>query len=186
MGSGERRTARSTDQHSPGRQRGVGYLLLLFALAAMGLLLAGAGQVWHTSAQRERETQLLFIGQQFRLALAAYRDHSPAGMPTAPASLDELLTDRRLPVPRAHLRRLWRDPFTNQADWVLVRQEGRIVALHSRSERAPLRTAFTRRDAAFAGLDSHAQWVFSAAEPRAAAAPATPATPATTAPEASP
>lgn len=156
------------------RQRGFGYLLVLFALAAMGFLLAGAGQVWHTTAQRERETQLLFIGEQFRLALASYRDHTPVGLPKAPATLDELLADRRFPVPKAHLRRLWRDPITNDTDWVLVRLEGRIVAVHSRSDREPVRTAFASRDAAFTGLGSYAQWSFSAAEPRSAPSPATP------------
>lgn len=156
------------------REGGFGYLMVLFALAAMGLLLSGAGQVWHTVAVRERETQLLYIGQQFRQALASYRDRSPVGTPTAPASIDELLADPRFPVPVPHLRRLWRDPMTNDTDWALLRNEGRIVGVHSRSEREPLRTAFGRRDAAFAGLTSYAQWVFVAAEPRPA--PTAPAT----------
>ena len=149
-------------------QGGFGYLMVLFALAAMGLLLAGAGQVWHTVAVREREAQLLFIGQQFRQALASYRDRSPVGSPNTPASLDDLLADKRFPVPVPHLRRLWRDPMTNQTDWALVLAEGRIVGVHSRSDREPLRSAFERRDAAFAGLESYAQWVFVAAEPRPA------------------
>lgn len=173
MASGEQaiaqRPVRPVQRPRPRGQRGAGYLLLLFAMAAMGLLLASAGEVWHTSAQREREAQLLFVGHQFRLALASYREHSPQGLPTAPATLDELLTDRRHPVPKTHLRRLWRDPVTNQADWALVRHDGRIVAVHSRSERAPLRTAFTGPDAAFVGLGSYAQWHFSAADPRPAA-----------------
>lgn len=147
----------------PGRrQRGAGYLVVLFALAAMGLTLAGAGQVWATAAQREREAQLLFVGHQFRLALASYRDATPVGQPDAPLSLQELVEDRRFPVPRRHLRRLWRDPFTNRADWALVKVGERIHGVHSRVDREPLRTAFEPRDAALVGKNSYAQWVFEA------------------------
>ena len=48
------------------RQKGFTYLMTLFALAMMGLLLSGAGQVWHTTSTREKEADLLFIGNQFR------------------------------------------------------------------------------------------------------------------------
>lgn len=168
MTSGSALSAPCRQRPCASSQRGFGYLMVLFALAAMGLLLAGAGQVWHTAAMRERETQLLYIGQQFRQALASYRDRSPVGSPTAPATLDDLLADKRFPVPVPHLRRLWRDPMTNDTDWALVKLDGRIVAVHSRSEREPVRTAFASRDAVFAGLGSYAQWTFSAAEPRPA------------------
>lgn len=161
MASGERGRVR--------HQRGFGYLMLLFAIAALGLGLAGAGQVWHTTALREKEAQLLFIGQQFRLALAAYRDQSPVGVPTAPATLEELLADPRFPVPRPHLRRLWRDPLTNDTDWLLVRQEGRIVAIRSRASAPPLRQVHSAPDTAFNGTSSYSEWVFTAAEPTAAA-----------------
>ncbi|MGV3499138.1 MAG: type II secretion system protein [Hydrogenophaga sp.] len=146
------------------RQRGAGYLFVLFAMAAIGIGLATTGEVWRTSAQREREAQLLFVGHQFRLALASYREASPLGMPIAPATLDELIEDRRHPAPRRHLRRLWRDPMTGSTDWGLVVVGGRIVGVYSRDTREPLRTAFAPRDAEFAGLASYSQWVFLAAE----------------------
>ncbi len=156
MNNGERASARR------GRQRGFGYLMVLFALAAMGLTLAGAGEVWHTAARRDKEAELLFVGQQFRLALASYRDRSPVGSPTAPATLEELLQDRRFPMPVRHLRRVWRDPLTNDTAWALVKAGDRIVGIHSRSTAEPVRTAFESRDAAFAGKASYNQWVFEA------------------------
>lgn len=143
-------------------QGGVGYLLVLFVLTGLGILLAGTSLVWHTTAQREKEAQLLFIGHQFRQALASYRDRSPDGTPSAPATLQELLEDKRFPTPMRHLRRLWRDPLTNRTDWGLLKQGDRIVGVHSLSPARPLRTAFEARDAAFAGTDSYAQWVFDA------------------------
>jgi len=146
----------------PCGQGGFTYLLVLFLLAGMGILLAGTGQVWHTTAQREKEAQLLFVGNQFRLALASYRDQSPDGTPDAPATLQELLEDKRFPTPKRHLRRLWRDPITNSTDWTLLKQGERIVGVHSPSPGRPLRTAFEARDAVFAGTDAYAQWVFDA------------------------
>lgn len=167
MTSGNRRRARA-------RQRGMGYLLVLFALAALGFSLAGAGEVQHTLSLRDKETQLLFVGQQFRRALASYRDRSPAGTPVAPATLDDLLEDRRFVQPVRHLRRLWVDPMTNDTRWSLLVADGRIVGIYSRSEREPLRTAFATRDASFAGLASYQQWVFTADPPPRPAIPLSP------------
>ena len=165
----ERRHARA-----PGRQRGFGYLMVLFAIAAMGITLAGAGEVWRTASTREKEAQLLFVGHQFRLALASYRDRSPVGAPNTPATLDDLLQDKRFPTPVPHLRRLWRDPMTNSTDWVLIKPGGRITGIHTRHTGEPLRNAHEPRDATLSGTTAYSQWVFEA-EPAIAAPAATPA-----------
>lgn len=122
------------------RQRGATYLLLLFMLAVMAAGMAALGTRWAVAAQREREAELLFRGTQFSRALASWRDATPAGQPAAPMQLEELLQDTRGPVPRHHLRRLFTDPFTGQADWELLRgEDGRISALASRSRQPALR-----------------------------------------------
>lgn len=142
------------------RQRGMSYLLLLFAVAALGTGLAGTGVVWQQAVQREREAELLQIGQQFRQALASYYLSTPGGAGQYPERLSDLLEDRRYPVPRRHLRRVYHDPMTRSTDWALLRSGGRIVGIHSRSQMAPLRTLHTGPDAAFAGAGSYDQWVF--------------------------
>lgn len=142
------------------RQRGMSYLLLLFAVASLGTGLAGAGVVWQQAMQREREAELLQIGQQFRQALASYYLNTPGGAGQFPERLSDLLEDRRYPVPRRHLRRLYYDPMTRSTEWALLRSGGRIVGIHSRSQMAPLRTLHTGPDAAFAGAGGYDQWVF--------------------------
>jgi type II secretory pathway pseudopilin PulG len=144
----------------PGRQRGFGYLMALFALAAVGLALAATGEVWHTAARRSQEAELLFVGGQFRQAIASYYRAGPAGARVYPLTLEELIEDRRFPVPRRHLRRIYRDPVTGQAQWGLVRASGRLVGVHSLSKAQPLRTAFGLREAAFADAAGYDQWVF--------------------------
>lgn len=147
---------------STARQRGFGYLLALFAIAAIGLLLAGAGELWATTLRREKEAELLWIGEQFRQALGRYRDSSPEAASRAPATLQELLEDRRFPTPRRHLRQIYRDPITGRRDWGLVRLEGRIVAIHSLSDARPLKQHFDERDAELTGKQRYSDWLFSA------------------------
>ena len=144
------------------RQRGFGYLMVLFAIAALGVLAATAGQVWHTSAQRARETELLFVGQQYRQALDSYYASSVGQVKQYPAQLEDLLDDHRSQVTLRHLRRLYADPMTGRVDWVLVTAGERIVGLHSRSQLSPFKRHFEGVDEAFNGADSYAQWVFRA------------------------
>ena len=121
-------------------ERGFTYVLLLFSVALMGAALAALGTQWQVADQREREAELLFRGLQIRDALQRFNALTPAGTRGLPLALDELLVDRRGLEPRFHLRRLYADPFSGQADWALLREAGGgIVGLHSRSQRPALR-----------------------------------------------
>jgi len=143
------------------RQRGVGYLLLMVVLAVMGVLLAGAGEVWKTTARRERERDLLFVGQQFRNAIIAYRDHTPGSAKEYPKSLADLLEDKRFPYTVRYLRRLYRDPITNSTQWGFVKAGDRIVGVYSLSPETPLKKDnFPQGLESFAGRGSYREWVF--------------------------
>lgn len=125
---------RSANCSRGGGEGGFTYLLLLYAIAAMGLALAGAGVVWKAEMQREREAEWLFIGDQYASALTSYHALSPAGAHEYPARLEDLLQDGRFQHKVRHLRRLYPDPFTGRVDWELMRVGGRIAGLSSRSE----------------------------------------------------
>ncbi|MDB5813870.1 MAG: hypothetical protein JWN23_987 [Rhodocyclales bacterium] len=128
------------DHQPKGRYaQGFAYLFLLFAMVVIGLLLAAFGQNWSTTTQREREAELLFIGQQFSAALTSYRKQTPAGRPDKPATLQELVEDDRFPFPVRHLRQIFRDPMTGKRDWDVQLANGRIVSIRSRSEKRALR-----------------------------------------------
>jgi type II secretory pathway pseudopilin PulG len=123
-------------------EHGFTYLLLLFALAVGAAGLATLGQSWQQAMQREREAELLFRGRAIERALARYAAGTPDGLPNLPATLAELLEDRRSGVPQRHLRRLYADPFTGRPDWLLLRRavDGRIVGVRSRARAPALRT----------------------------------------------
>ena len=117
------------------RQRGFTYLGLLFAVALAGAALAQLGQHWSGAAQRERERELIFRGQQIAAAIAAYHAVAAVAAPAWPRGFDELLEDRRTSSPIHHLRRAFTDPITGKADWVpMLDEAGGWHGVHSRSD----------------------------------------------------
>jgi hypothetical protein len=80
-----------------------------------------------------------------------------------PASLQNLLTDERFPVPRHHLRRLYPDPMTGRADWTLVLtpDQSGIQGVASSSQASPIkRGGFALIDSSFKDVDCYCQWKF--------------------------
>ncbi len=142
------------------RTRGYTYIGLLFFVFLTGMGLAVAGHWWHMEVKREREQELLFVGEQFRKAIASYYAIT-AGKPQYPQSLDDLIEDKRHPAPLRHLRRLYRDPMTGEAEWELIKEHDRIVGVSSRSREKPIKTAgFPERYQEFASAPSYAEWRF--------------------------
>jgi type II secretory pathway pseudopilin PulG len=140
-------------------QGGFTFIGLLVAVVVMGLMLTMVARVWSTTEQRERETQLLFVGHAYRAAIASYYAYGHK----FPSSLNELLQDDRFPLPKRHLRRLYPDPMTGQADWSLVlTPDGQaIMGVVSSSKVTPIKRAgFPLEDEAFKGADCYCGWQF--------------------------
>lgn len=134
--------------------------LVTVAIVAAGSLVAlrfGAAQ-----QQREKEAWLLFVGNEYRVALERYATASAGASGRGPRDLEDLLVDRRGSTPLHHLRRIYADPMTGRADWVLLRDtNGRITGLHSASTRAPFRrSGFNLQQKGFEKATSYRGWVF--------------------------
>lgn len=142
----------------------------------MSIGLAGTGVVWHTVAQREKERELLFVGNQFRRAIAQYYERSPGGGNRYPQSLEDLLIDKRYLATQRYLRRVYPDPITGKPEWGLVKGPGdRIVGIHSLSEDTPLkRTGFPTAYEEFEGKEHYNEWRFVYAPPAPAQQPQQP------------
>jgi type II secretory pathway pseudopilin PulG len=156
----ERRSLPGDAMSGPGSaERGFTYIGLLVAVTIMGLLLTVVSRVWSTTERREREAQLLWVGHEYRLAIASYY----ASGNRFPDTLQQLLQDERFPIPLRHLRRLYPDPMTGKADWTLIlTADGqRIMGVASSSNTTPIkRTAFDLIDAAFEHTDCYCAWQF--------------------------
>lgn len=159
---------RPTSSQAPHLLRRRGFVLmgLLIVMALAGIALMAAVDVWTLQRQREREQQLLFVGDAYRQAIRHYYFGSPPGSPRAlPTSLDALLEDDRYPKAVHHLRRLYPDPVTGKAEWGELRMGDFIVGVFSLSEAHPIKQAgFSVADAGFAAKASYKDWVFVFAE----------------------
>jgi len=143
-------------------RRGVVLIGLLLMLLVLGLLAERGAEVWATTVRREAEMQLLFVGEQYRQAIRRYYFAAPPGQARVlPASLEELLDDRRSLVPAQHLRRLYPDPVSPDGEWGLVMQGNRISGVHSLSEDKPIKqSGFAPALSVFEGRATYREWMF--------------------------
>jgi type II secretory pathway pseudopilin PulG len=141
------------------RVGGYTYLTALFIVAILAGGLAVTGEVWHTSVLREREAELLHIGNEYRTAIERYYRAGPAQYPR---NLADLVKDPRQPDTVRHLRRLYADPITGNPDWRVVRApDGGIAGVASASDERPFKiSGFRVRDAAFEGKSKYSEWQF--------------------------
>jgi len=140
-------------------QKGFTYVGFLLAVAIMGAGLVAYSELASHAAQREKEAELLFRGNAFQAAIASYYKKESR----YPKSLEQLLKDERYPMPVRHLRKLYADPMTGQADWALVEAPGGggISGVHSRSDAQPVKTGnFRLQNRAFETAQTYADWKF--------------------------
>jgi type II secretory pathway pseudopilin PulG len=143
------------------RQSGFTYLALLLFVAIMGVGTAAAGVVWHTAARRDKEQELLFVGDQIRQAIGRYYRESP-GLKRFPARLEDLVRDPRFPGAKRHLRKLYADPITGSTEWGLVRApDGGVMGVYSLSEETPVKMHFDDNlHREFTGRTKYREWRF--------------------------
>ena len=85
---------------------------LLVVLAVMSVLSSVALPAWRHAAQREREAELIFRGEQYARAIMLYQRRTPGAYPP---DVETLVEGR-------FLRRAYRDPMTADGRFRLVRQ----------------------------------------------------------------
>jgi hypothetical protein len=141
---------------------GFAYLWTLALVAMLGVGAAVVAEEYSTSVRRDREVDLLFIGHEFRTALERYYKGVGGGAKHEyPTTLEELVRDQRFAGVQRHLRRIYRDPMTGEAEWGLVVVAGRIVGIHSLSGEVPLKQKnFDLDDAGLEDRESYREWIF--------------------------
>ena len=152
---------------TPIGQRGFTYLGVMILVMVMGMGLAAFGTIYSQTAQRDKEAELLFVGEQFRAAIQSYYRKSP-GAGVYPKKLEDLVEDKRFPLPMRHLRRIYPDPITGSTDWGLVEMPGNggIMGVFSRSTEQPIKQAnFGAKQQAFEAADSYTKWTFTYSPP---------------------
>lgn len=143
-------------------QRGIAYLAVLLFILVLGLAAAKTGEIWRTAAQRDKEQELLFVGEQIRRAIGSYYDRTPGQPKRYPRALSDLLKDGRQVAVVRHLRRPYRDPLTLSQEWGLIKaKDGGIMGVYSLAKGQPFkRHGFPPALAEFNGRTSYAEWRF--------------------------
>lgn len=143
------------------QQTGFTYMGLLAVIAIAGIGMAGVGIVWHQDSQREREKELLFIGQAYRNAIGSYYENSPSNAKQFPQNLQDLILDTRFPTIKRHIRQLYTDPIARDKEWKLVLQQGQITGVYSSSKLKPIKKAGLPPEfEAFDEAESYDKWRF--------------------------
>jgi type II secretory pathway pseudopilin PulG len=147
---------------SPRKMEGFTFLGLMVIIAIMGVALLAVGEVWHSAQRREKEQELLFVGDQFRRAINSYYVHAPNKRQPYPMNLEDLLKDPRYPSTQRYLRKIYLDPISGSSEWGVVRQpNGGIYGVYSLSEETPIKQGnFRLADKNFEGKKKYADWIF--------------------------
>ncbi|NOT95046.1 MAG: type II secretion system protein [Nitrospira sp.] len=141
-------------------ERGVTYLMLMFAIVIIGIATTAAAKQWKVIVQRELEADLLAKGIEIQNALAFYSATVKAGrvMPgeVYPPSLVDLTR-----LPRPFLRKVYLDPM-GHGDWEYLRAPtGGIMGVRSKSHAKPFRQHdFPLAVRHFDGRATYHDWVF--------------------------
>ncbi len=143
-------------------ESGFTFIGLLILISIMGIAMAATGVVWRHDLQRDKERELLFIGGEFRKAIALYYEKSPGVIKTYPKNLNELLQDKRYPTIQRHLRQIYRDPMTNNGEWGVVRRpDGTITGVFSLAQQMPIKKAgFSVEESMFEQAKQYSDWKF--------------------------
>ncbi|MHA4870340.1 type II secretion system protein [Duganella sp. PWIR1] len=152
--------------------RGFTYLSLIIVVAIIALVAASALKLGSVLQRSMAEQELLSIGAAFSDALKSYADATPQGQATQPPSLKELLKDPRFPGTRRHLRKIFVDPMTGNAEWGITYLGNKtgVLAVYSLSDAKPVKIGnFPARFSGFEGKNRISEWKFTMAAASSAA-----------------
>ena len=148
------------------RKSGFTYIAVMMLVVVMGIALSKTGTYWSTIAKREKEEELLFRGDQIKKGIEQYykwtaQKHGGQGL--YPENLEELLKSKFSMAPKRSLRKIYKDPMTAKADWIIFTDPAskRMMGVRSASNDVPLKVSnfpFVYRD--FEGKTKYSDWVF--------------------------
>jgi hypothetical protein len=158
----KRETGLGRAGHFPSVTRGIILALALSALAGVAYATFRLDAYAEAFARRGKEAELLVYGRAYMRAIESFHNAVPGVRARYPQTLEELVSDPRLPG-RRYIRRLYKDPMTG-SDFLPVRNgTGGITGVVSASNARPVREqGFDWELAGFDNAPSYRDWLFDA------------------------
>ncbi len=159
------------EPHIKAGEDGFTYVAALFLVAMLTYLSMRAVQDWHMAELRDKELQLLFVGEQYRHAIQTYYELSPGSVKKYPADLADLLIDKRATRLIRPIRQLFADPMSSNGQWgVVTAPTGGIMGVYSLSTDTPIKQdGFVSEESAFVGARHYSEWQFIYIPPKVSA-----------------
>jgi type II secretory pathway pseudopilin PulG len=140
---------------------GFTFIAAMFLIVIMGIMLEAASQSWQTIMKREKEEELLFRGSQIRNAIERWRKPAPGRQVMPINDLKDLTEDPHSTQKVRYLRRVYKDPITNE-DFTVIRDPALgIIGVASTSEAPPYKVDNFPKELKDFALKSHyREWQF--------------------------
>ncbi len=136
-------------------------MIVMFLVAVLSIVAVRALENTLTAERRDKEEQLLWVGQAYADAIAAYYNGSQGTQKRWPKTPDDLLLDEHANRVSRPLRKLYRDPITGSKAWGYVYNGDDLIGVYSLSTLKPLkRDQFPPEQASFRNAASYQNWKF--------------------------
>ena len=121
-------------------EKGFTYPAALALIVIVSVSLMVVQKQWSTIVKRDREKELFFRAGQIVQAIGSFYNDSSKDSKQYPRSLKVLLKDNRSLGLKRHLRKIYKDPMTEDGEWGIIYDgKGGIKGVFSKSKAEPLK-----------------------------------------------
>ena len=126
--------------HIMSGEKGFTYPAALALIVIVSVSLMVVQKQWSTIVKRDREKELFFRAGQIVQAIGSFYNASSKGSQQYPRSLKVLLKDNRSLGLKRHLRKIYKEPMTEDGQWGIIYDgRGGIKGVFSKSMAEPLK-----------------------------------------------
>ncbi len=143
-------------------EKGFTYPAALAMIIIVSVSLMVVQKQWSTIVKRDKEKELFFRADQIVQAIESFYHSSSKGSQQYPRRLKVLLKDSRFLSLKRHLRKIYKDPMTEDGKWGIIYDgKGGIKGVFSKSQAEPIKTGnFPEIYKSFENKKKYNNWKF--------------------------